>query len=64
MTISIAVQGSTPIIKNDVAQCTTKEVETEKNYWNNFYGRFNISHPSQFCVMTAIEGVREQPIIE
>lgn len=64
MTIAIAVQGSTPIIEKSVAQPTSKDVSIEKDYWNNFYGQFNISHPSQFCVMTAIEGNHSQPIIE
>jgi len=46
------------------AAVTTKSVTAEKDYWNSFYSKFNISHPSQFCVMTAIEADRERPIVE
>ena len=42
----------------------SKCVTTEKDYWNTFYSNFSISHPSQFCVMTAIEVDRTQPIVE
>ena len=43
----------------------SKDVSQEKDYWNNFYSRFNIAHPTQFCVMTAIEASeRTHPIIE
>eukprot|EP00580_Thalassiosira_gravida_P003061 CAMPEP_0201603714 /NCGR_PEP_ID=MMETSP0492-20130828/4069_1 /ASSEMBLY_ACC=CAM_ASM_000837 /TAXON_ID=420259 /ORGANISM="Thalassiosira gravida, Strain GMp14c1" /LENGTH=233 /DNA_ID=CAMNT_0048067559 /DNA_START=208 /DNA_END=909 /DNA_ORIENTATION=- len=48
----------------ETAQPTSKDVSVEKDYWNNFYSRFNISHPSQFCVMTAIEADRSCPIVE
>mmetsp|Transcript_24261 Transcript_24261/g.39431 ORF Transcript_24261/g.39431 Transcript_24261/m.39431 type:complete len:236 (+) Transcript_24261:64-771(+) len=48
----------------EAAQPTSKDVTAEKDYWNNFYARFNISHPSQFCVMTAIEADRSCPIVE
>jgi len=41
-----------------------KDVAAEKNYWNDFYSRFNISHPSQFCVMTAIETDQSVPVVE
>ena len=46
------------------AQPTSKDVTTEKDYWNNFYHQFNISHPSQFCVMTSVEADRTLPIVE
>jgi len=42
---------------------TSKDVTSEKNYWNTFYSKFDLQHPSQFCVTTAIEA-RSQPIIE
>ena len=47
---------SSPTSKSDAAKA--KNVTVEKDYWNSFYSRFNISHPSQFCVMTAIEAPR------
>ena len=44
---------------------TSKDVTSEKNYWNTFYSKFDLQHPSQFCVTTAIEAAdRSQPIIE
>ena len=45
---------------------TSKDVTSEKNYWNAFYSKFDLQHPSQFCVTTAIEAAadRSQPIIE
>lgn len=43
---------------------TSKDVTVEKDYWNSFYSKFNISHPSQFCVMTAIEIDSNKPIVE
>eukprot|EP01083_Nonionella_stella_P009720 27875_1 len=43
---------------------TSKDVTAEKDYWNNFYSQFKISHPSQFCVMTSIEANRSNPIVE
>ena len=33
---------------------TSKDVTSEKNYWNTFYSKFDLQHPSQFCVTTAI----------
>jgi len=46
------------------AEVTNKDVSTEKNYWNSFYSKFNVSHPSQFCVMTAVELKPENSIVE
>lgn len=45
-------------------QPTSKDITTESSYWNLFYAKFNISHPSQFCVMTAIEADVVVPIVE
>ena len=53
---------SPPTTNGDVD--TAKDVTVEKDYWNSFYSKFNISHPSQFCVMTAIEAARERSIVE
>lgn len=53
-----------PPAKRDVGGVCEKVVTAEKDYWNDFYGKFNISHPSQFCVMTAIETDRSCPIVE
>jgi len=47
-----------------MAQPTSKDVNTEKDYWNNFYAKFAVSHPSTFCVMTAVEADKNVPIVE
>eukprot|EP00571_Detonula_confervacea_P009055 CAMPEP_0172315780 /NCGR_PEP_ID=MMETSP1058-20130122/26276_1 /TAXON_ID=83371 /ORGANISM="Detonula confervacea, Strain CCMP 353" /LENGTH=232 /DNA_ID=CAMNT_0013029943 /DNA_START=93 /DNA_END=791 /DNA_ORIENTATION=- len=46
------------------ATLSQKNVTAEKDYWNNFYARFSVSHPSQFCVMTSVEAERDRPIVE
>lgn len=46
------------------AAVTNKDVSKEKNYWNGFYSKFNVTHPSQFCVMTAVEVKPEKSIVE
>jgi len=45
-------------------QPTSKDITTESSYWNLFYAKFNISNPSQFCVMTAVEADVVVPIVE
>lgn len=47
-----------------VAAATTKAIETEQSYWNNFYAKFDIDIPSQFGVMVATEGDRDMPLVE
>lgn len=45
-------------------QPTSKDITTESSYWNLFYAKFNISNPSQFCVMTAVEADVVVSIVE
>lgn len=60
---SVAVDVA-PIVGSEPAQPTSKDVTTEKDYWNTFYSRFNVSIPSTWCVTTAIEADRTIPIVE
>jgi SAM-dependent methyltransferase len=41
-----------------------KVVSAESKYWNNFYAKFNVAIPSQFCVLTASEADKTKPVIE
>eukprot|EP00578_Thalassiosira_sp_NH16_P016595 CAMPEP_0181112488 /NCGR_PEP_ID=MMETSP1071-20121207/19842_1 /TAXON_ID=35127 /ORGANISM="Thalassiosira sp., Strain NH16" /LENGTH=243 /DNA_ID=CAMNT_0023196465 /DNA_START=128 /DNA_END=859 /DNA_ORIENTATION=- len=65
---------SLPSVSSDIApivdspskiqQPASKDVTTEKDYWNTFYSRFNVSIPSTWCVTTAIESDLSIPIVE
>ena len=48
---------------SDVVHVANKKA-SESDYWNTFYSKFSVSHPSQFCVMTAVEAERDRPIVE
>ena len=65
MTLSVDAKAA-PLAAAPASSTPTasKNVTVEKDYWNSFYSRFNISHPSQFCVMTAIEVDSACPIVE
>ena len=41
-----------------------KDLSTEKDYWNNFYSRWVIDIPSQFCVQTLTEVDNRRTIVE
>eukprot|EP00555_Chaetoceros_dichaeta_P013017 CAMPEP_0198265296 /NCGR_PEP_ID=MMETSP1447-20131203/21636_1 /TAXON_ID=420782 /ORGANISM="Chaetoceros dichaeta, Strain CCMP1751" /LENGTH=222 /DNA_ID=CAMNT_0043954703 /DNA_START=10 /DNA_END=678 /DNA_ORIENTATION=- len=43
---------------------STKNVTKEASYWNNFYAKWQIDVPSQFCVLTATEVKQETTIVE
>jgi SAM-dependent methyltransferase len=64
MTLAVDTQSSPALIAAPTSSAASKNVTAEKDYWNSFYSRFNISHPSQFCVMTAIEADNARPIVE
>mmetsp|Transcript_8798 Transcript_8798/g.13934 ORF Transcript_8798/g.13934 Transcript_8798/m.13934 type:complete len:245 (-) Transcript_8798:342-1076(-) len=63
MTITTSLT-SPPIPSSEQLDHANKNITLEKSYWNTFYSKFNISHPSQFCVMTAIEAESHRPIVE
>jgi tellurite methyltransferase len=41
-----------------------KVVDDEKSYWNQFYSKFTLAIPSQFCVLAAVEIKKDKPIVE
>eukprot|EP00550_Attheya_septentrionalis_P005466 CAMPEP_0198297334 /NCGR_PEP_ID=MMETSP1449-20131203/36504_1 /TAXON_ID=420275 /ORGANISM="Attheya septentrionalis, Strain CCMP2084" /LENGTH=233 /DNA_ID=CAMNT_0043998233 /DNA_START=34 /DNA_END=735 /DNA_ORIENTATION=- len=41
-----------------------KNVNNESSYWNDFYAKFDIGVPSQFCVMLATEADKKMPVVE
>jgi SAM-dependent methyltransferase len=41
-----------------------KAVTKERDYWDNFYTRWDIDIPSQFCVLVATEAEKERPFVE
>jgi len=43
---------------------STKVVTKEFDYWNNFYAKWDIGVPSQFCVLVATEADKTKPIVE
>ena len=52
------------INKNNSATETTKKIGKESNYWNNFYAKWDIGVPSQFCVLVATEADKSRPMVE
>ena len=50
--------------KNNSATETTKKICKESNYWNNFYAKWDIGIPSQFCVLVATEADKSRPVVE
>lgn len=64
MTATPPLSGDAPLPSAGAERAKDKDVAAEKGYWNSFYSKFNIAHPSQFCVMTAIEAAPERPIVE
>jgi len=52
------------IRKQNETAVTSKDVTTEKDYWNSFYSRWTIDVPSQFCVLAATEVNKDTPIVE
>lgn len=56
------------VVKEDAAAAAidnnTKTVTKETDYWNNFYGKFDVAVPSQFCTMFATEANRKAPVVE
>jgi len=52
------------IKKQNENAVTSKDVTSEKDYWNSFYSKWTIDVPSQFCVLAATEINKETPIVE
>ena len=51
------------IKKQNENAVTSKDVTSEKDYWNSFYSKWTIDVPSQFCVLAATEINKETPIV-